>query len=1023
MTEKSTGNPTLQKEKPLRGESLPPNNKIDAVTTSGGSGGGNEAKAIAPAEAAGNRRMMGGAAPKREDVDGENIFSDMETDEPQALTTTCHAPTILEVESLFDDAGRKTSGKRTKNTMKDSCHSSINTRLFDGEQKRLRQSVKVLGSSDFRAQHNEDHSEQLPSLYSSADDIDVEGGKDSDEEELSECRRSMLRSFGSSRVGGFTTTHTSTGVVLGRPSTGGKMGGNASSITGGNHSLSNALADSQHGGTEGWKWSSNEGEERLARPATYHGVGGQQVLSGELGRLPVLLDSGAGEEGGGGQGSSSGRMKRGGKLSQSATSIHLPYHSGSFASPLNLDPLEPSSSLRSSSNVLARRSLHTRPNSSHRFPTASPASGSPSRPPFISPSTSVTGPSRVGRVTMLEVEEDEGGAGGKISEWGRSKEPQGFILERPKSGKGCGSPLTFDPPASDVVAPISSALAAGSSRSHGLASVGWQDEEEESGWGMVSRGASGVGKRGGGGGGIRSARKGSGVEDRPTYGWQEDEPQGWTTDTASPSPPTSRQWGHRNDTVSPLVMGKTEDIDREGRSGPAVHLHLRENEQRQQATKREEDHLAEHTEVERSRWAESMTRPTASTNSPFSMVERNGGLRWENLEDDPRSPNGGGTTDSELLEVSSTTASSCNRMGYEVTGLSVELSQPTQDSMQLISPTGLHGNGGFGEDRSRTHILRSARTPSGDIDSFTDIFSLAGSYDAGGGGMGGGSGETARALERLLGKEVDGRLGISRVAMQERVKVAFAFVKELLMLQRSEQLRKYFISRGEKLLRITEMEERCLRKEMVRVCAQQLRSWHDEWEVIMGMYKGAIASRSVAASSSVHEAAAGGRSKGKAYDSKYLKEEEGGRTGEGGPFGVISSARRNEFMDSESVQSKKRLKGSARQKGGGLPGSHPNQLLGGHSGGAGYSTIPGTSTTANGNGMAAGSSTRSSERSASLQEESPNRNDENSSTRAALSAPVSMLNRQDSLRKRMGNEGESGIVVSKTPDIPLSLSS
>lgn len=202
----------------------------------------------------------------------------------------------------------------------------------------------------------------------------------------------------------------------------------------------------------------------------------------------------------------------------------------------------------------------------------------------------------------------------------------------------------------------------------------------------------------------------------------------------------------------------------------------------------------------------------------------------------------------DLLQVSSSTSS--YRLGDEATTCSVELSQPTQYSMQTVSlgsggggggggvsgggaaaaAGGMGSGGNFAADRMDSPLPRVLHSLSGGNDSFTDVFSLGVSDEGGKGEMI----EQARARERLCAKEVDTRQSVYREAFSERRDVIAMYVKELFMLERSKKLRKFFTSRGEKLLRVTEMEERCSRKEMVRVCARQLRAWYDEWEKMRG---------------------------------------------------------------------------------------------------------------------------------------------------------------------------------------------
>lgn len=246
--------------------------------------------------------------------------------------------------------------------------------------------------------------------------------------------------------------------------------------------------------------------------------------------------------------------------------------------------------------------------------------------------------------------------------------------------------------------------------------------------------------------------------------------------------------------------------------------------------------------------------PSSKASSPGSSLffDSTPNRKWNKKEeggdeDMPSSLGGIPQNGTDLFQVSSSTSS--YRLGDEGTTCSVELSQPTQYSMHTVPLVtgggggsgggggvggggggGMGGGGNLTGNRMDSPLPRILRSVSGGNDSLTDVFSLGGSYEGGGGEMI----EQARAREWLCAKEVDTRQNMYREEGSWRTDVIAMYVRELFMLERSKKLRKFFISRGEKLLRVTEMEERCLRKGMVRVCARQLRAWYDEWEQIRG---------------------------------------------------------------------------------------------------------------------------------------------------------------------------------------------
>lgn len=328
--------------------------------------------------------------------------------------------------------------------------------------------------------------------------------------------------------------------------------------------------------------------------------------------------------------------------------------------------------------------------------------------------------------------------------------------------------------------------------------------------------------------------------------------------------------------------------------------------------------------------AEFTSRPTSGGAYHISRTDQTHGILLENLEDGSSSIQGGASNvGTDLLQVSSSTFSSNPHFADDVTGLSVELSQQTQNSAPGGSLIGVVGAGGdFGGGERGVSLLPQMGGGDddgggdgnlcGDMDSLTDIFSLAGSYDVSGGG---GTSETARAQEILRGKEVDTRRNISRLAHQDRVRISSAFITELLMLECSELLQHYFLSRAEKLLRITEMEERCLRKEIVRDCARLLREWYDEWELTKAFYKplvgSSLLSGQLSASSAPHKTAPGvGESErnchGNAFPNKIDEEaDEGGkRIGEGigreSSISVPSPSRKKELKEGKGKKKKKR---------------------------------------------------------------------------------------------------------------------
>eukprot|EP00796_Vickermania_ingenoplastis_P010762 gene10762-7490_t len=187
--------------------------------------------------------------------------------------------------------------------------------------------------------------------------------------------------------------------------------------------------------------------------------------------------------------------------------------------------------------------------------------------------------------------------------------------------------------------------------------------------------------------------------------------------------------------------------------------------------------------------------PAAALFSPVDGAAPRGGTTLSLASDFVEQP-----VDEELLQISDTTAS--NAAGGrqdELTGASwVDLSQPVPD-------------------RVPHYYAPPMRQLSGDMDTFSDLLS-------------GDTTDPRRHRDQVQFSEADARSRLVRSAWLERRQIVSLFAKELFMLERSRLLQSYFLGRSERLLQVTLMVERCHRKQIVRDCAVQLRTWHEEFE-------------------------------------------------------------------------------------------------------------------------------------------------------------------------------------------------